>query len=160
MSIVVLVRRYVAETVYLVVFKQKTAYEMRISDWSSDVCSADLLWIEAADDKRDPVTLTTTEENARTFAPGGLRRFAAGGGEAGVILICGYFRATYGASIDLFRTLTSPIVEQFSETDQLDHRLSSAMGELVAQEVGTGAMTAALMKQVLVKIGRAYGRER
>src|SRR3546814_4678530 len=30
--------------VYVVVccFKQKTAYEMRISDWSSDVCSSDL----------------------------------------------------------------------------------------------------------------------
>src|SRR3546814_7967599 len=33
-------------------FKQKTAYEMRISDWSSDVCSSDLtvmtrlLWID------------------------------------------------------------------------------------------------------------------
>src|SRR3546814_6501799 len=26
-----------------VVFKQKTEYEMRISDWSSDVCSSDLL---------------------------------------------------------------------------------------------------------------------
>src|SRR3546814_20188111 len=26
-------------------FKQKTAYEMRISDWSSDVCSSDLLYI-------------------------------------------------------------------------------------------------------------------
>src|SRR3546814_19629793 len=25
-------------------FKQKTAYEMRISDWSSDVCSSDLLF--------------------------------------------------------------------------------------------------------------------
>src|SRR3546814_3927407 len=25
------------------VFKQKTAYEMRISDWSSDVCSSDLV---------------------------------------------------------------------------------------------------------------------
>src|SRR3546814_3615581 len=25
------------------VFKQKTAYELRISDWSSDVCSSDLL---------------------------------------------------------------------------------------------------------------------
>src|SRR3546814_12805378 len=24
-------------------FKEKTAYEMRISDWSSDVCSSDLL---------------------------------------------------------------------------------------------------------------------
>src|SRR3546814_5614192 len=28
--------------VYFVFFKQKTAYEMRISDWSSDVCSSDL----------------------------------------------------------------------------------------------------------------------
>src|SRR3546814_6033151 len=27
-------------------FKQKTAYEMRISDWSSDVCSSDLIRIE------------------------------------------------------------------------------------------------------------------
>src|SRR3546814_7700075 len=33
----------VAEYVYLFFFfKQKTAYEMRISDWSSDVCSSDL----------------------------------------------------------------------------------------------------------------------
>src|SRR3546814_1518381 len=29
-------------------FKQKTAYEMRISDWSSDVCSSDLLGAKAA----------------------------------------------------------------------------------------------------------------
>src|SRR3546814_9380066 len=28
--------------VFFFVFKQKTAYEMRISDWSSDVCSSDL----------------------------------------------------------------------------------------------------------------------
>src|SRR3546814_2682090 len=28
-------------------FKQKTAYEMRISYWSSDVCSSDLIGIEA-----------------------------------------------------------------------------------------------------------------
>src|SRR3546814_3115109 len=27
-------------------FKQKTAYEMRISDWSSDVCSSDLAAVE------------------------------------------------------------------------------------------------------------------
>src|SRR3546814_15458570 len=27
---------------YYFFFKQKTAYEMRISDWSSDVCSSDL----------------------------------------------------------------------------------------------------------------------
>src|SRR3546814_14309633 len=29
--------------VWLCCFMQKTAYEMRISDWSSDVCSSDLL---------------------------------------------------------------------------------------------------------------------
>src|SRR3546814_1828343 len=28
--------------VYVFFYKQKTAYEMRISDWSSDVCSSDL----------------------------------------------------------------------------------------------------------------------
>src|SRR3546814_11541334 len=26
-------------------FKQETAYDMRISDWSSDVCSSDLLFV-------------------------------------------------------------------------------------------------------------------
>src|SRR3546814_4710925 len=29
------------------VFKQKTAYEMRISDWSSDVCSSDLIKLDS-----------------------------------------------------------------------------------------------------------------
>src|SRR3546814_2113177 len=28
---------------FIFFFKQKTAYEMRISDWSSDVCSSDLI---------------------------------------------------------------------------------------------------------------------
>src|SRR3546814_4958789 len=32
-------------------FKQKTAYEMRISDWSSDVCSSDLAVYSDADAK-------------------------------------------------------------------------------------------------------------
>src|SRR3546814_6488481 len=30
------------QLVFFFFFKQKTAYEMRISDWSSDVCSSDL----------------------------------------------------------------------------------------------------------------------
>src|SRR3546814_7911423 len=33
---------YVLRIVCFFFFKQKTAYEMRISDWSSDVCSSDL----------------------------------------------------------------------------------------------------------------------
>src|SRR3546814_4236521 len=42
-------------------FKQKTAYEMRISDWSSDVCSSDLRGAEqracAGAERRPPTRL-------------------------------------------------------------------------------------------------------
>src|SRR3546814_12176772 len=38
-------------------FKQKTAYEMRISDWSSDVCSSDLALV--------PMRSRTAETNAK-----------------------------------------------------------------------------------------------
>src|SRR3546814_5577106 len=41
---------YSVQNVVVFFFKQKTAYEMRISDWSSDVCSSDLSsgWIDGA----------------------------------------------------------------------------------------------------------------
>src|SRR3546814_4291275 len=35
---------------FIFFFKQKTAYEMRISDWSSDVCSSDLVVIKLRPD--------------------------------------------------------------------------------------------------------------
>src|SRR3546814_7120876 len=41
-------------------FKQKTAYEMRISDWSSDVCSSDLPHLH-----RDAVDLAGVAEAGR-----------------------------------------------------------------------------------------------
>src|SRR3546814_556152 len=34
---------------FFLFFKQKTAYEMRISDWSSDVCSSDLFAVQGRD---------------------------------------------------------------------------------------------------------------
>src|SRR3546814_4150830 len=42
-------------------FKQKTAYEMRISDWSSDVCSSDLVrpGPVASASRRTPLALAT-----------------------------------------------------------------------------------------------------
>src|SRR3546814_5355287 len=39
-------------------FKQKTAYEMRISDWSSDVCSSDLKLNVGLDWESGPAGLT------------------------------------------------------------------------------------------------------
>src|SRR3546814_18078589 len=45
--------------IFFFFFKQKTAYEMRISDWSSDVCSSDLLkWIRS-------ISTQSAEENLR-----------------------------------------------------------------------------------------------
>src|SRR3546814_2257197 len=54
-------------------FKQKTAYEMRISDWSSDVCSSDL---------HDDRTLDATTDgggagNVRRARPGARHRHGA-----------------------------------------------------------------------------------
>src|SRR3546814_6912693 len=40
---------YVVFCLFVFFFKQKTAYEMRISDWSSDVCSSDLMEEGAAE---------------------------------------------------------------------------------------------------------------
>src|SRR3546814_3534297 len=66
--------------VVFVFCKQKTAYEMRISDWSSDVCSSDLeearpvIWVDGVQRLRDilelighlaPVALAAAEEGAR-----------------------------------------------------------------------------------------------
>src|SRR3546814_4494444 len=67
-------------------FKQKTAYEMRISDWSSDVCSSDLgpgimAWGRPPDSRpprrADPLRQdlrrnVATKHSGQTF--GGLRR--------------------------------------------------------------------------------------
>src|SRR3546814_1750306 len=52
-------------------FKQKTAYEMRISDWSSDVCSSDLGGFEGedlVDDRLDRPALDQRGDLAQLIA--------------------------------------------------------------------------------------------
>src|SRR3546814_7465361 len=44
----VLVEFMCSKFICIFFFKQKTAYEMRISDWSSDVCSSDLVDLKPA----------------------------------------------------------------------------------------------------------------
>src|SRR3546814_2009872 len=53
-------------------FKQKTAYEMRISDWSSDVCSSDLLEVLDAVDRVTNVTIERRMEGRRAGDPDAL----------------------------------------------------------------------------------------
>jgi AraC family transcriptional activator of mtrCDE len=47
----------------------------------------------------------------------------AGDGDPEIVLICGFFHASYGSSLELFGNLSSPIVERFDASDQLDHKL-------------------------------------
>src|SRR3546814_4360098 len=57
-------------------FKQKTAYEMRISDWSSDVCSSDLTWDDCqrqwhrADLERRPRLVQGSRGGVALYRPG------------------------------------------------------------------------------------------
>ncbi|MFM0224306.1 AraC family transcriptional regulator [Paraburkholderia dipogonis] len=83
-----------------------------------------------------------------------INRFRAGNAEPMTVMICGYFKASFGASINLFGTLATPIVEQFEASDRLDVYLRTAFDELVAQEIGAGAMSGALLKQVIVALVR------
>src|SRR3546814_3790631 len=48
-------------------FKQKTAYEMRISDWSSDVCSSDLV---SGRDPDNRATALVPPDGTRTVSRG------------------------------------------------------------------------------------------
>jgi AraC family transcriptional regulator, activator of mtrCDE len=108
----------------------------------------------AGDDGNPPMSKFVGKRSQEDEESGTMLRYVAGSGEPQVMLICGYFRANYGISIDLFATLAGPIVERFEAADQVDQKLKSALAELVAQEVGMGAMTTALLKQVLVTLLR------
>src|SRR3546814_3078911 len=53
-------------------FKQKTAYEMRISDWSSDVCSSDLVIGSADPEQRISAWLSRIHGSLLIGRTGGL----------------------------------------------------------------------------------------
>lgn len=85
---------------------------------------------------------------------GGVNRFSVGDTAPRTVMICGHFEARYGGSTGLFDMLAAPIVETFAPADRIDQRLLAALDELLRQEVGAGAMSAALLKQVLVTLLR------
>src|SRR3546814_7139941 len=61
---------------YFFFFKQKTAYEMRISDWSSDVCSSDLVDREVFDEEVRIVLQRLLVERVQHSVAGTVRRGA------------------------------------------------------------------------------------
>lgn len=110
--------------------------------------------IEVAVADSENRTLEAVDGGVHTISTDAIRSFVAGEGAPDVVMICGFFTASYGHAADLFGTLTAPIVEQFDASDELDQKFKRALSELVVQEVGAGAMIAALLKQVLVTLLR------
>src|SRR3546814_5134970 len=58
-------------------FKQKTAYELRISDWSSDVCSSDLRVVAERDDLAGALAATERERDKAEAERDQLKRAAS-----------------------------------------------------------------------------------
>src|SRR3546814_10831799 len=89
-------------------FKQKTAYEMRISDWSSDVCSSDLDFGTDAQKRRFLPTiadgglgaLAITEPTAGSDATGMRTRFTPEGDE--IVIDGGKIFITDGDVADIY----------------------------------------------------------
>lgn len=66
----------------------------------------------------------------------------------------GHFHAAFGDVVDMFDGLSTPIVERFSETDDLPAKLKLALVELQGKQPGSVCMTSLLMKQALVLLLR------
>lgn len=94
--------------------------------------------------------LHSSKETEKGVVP----RFSAGDEADALILVCGFFRAFYGSTVELFASLSAPIVERFDAEDKVDARLKEALDELATQEVGFAAMSSALLKLVIVALLR------
>src|SRR3546814_12941325 len=70
-------------------FKQKTAYEMRISDWSSDVCSSDLVNVVASGFAFYSITLAARPKDRNHPYGHGKVEFFSVFLEGGLIFIAG-----------------------------------------------------------------------
>src|SRR3546814_11113242 len=86
---------------FFFLFKQKTAYEMRISDWSSDVCSSDLIERTAASARG---IIDGDGRNAVAEVSGAARELKVAIGEARLTI------ADIGRQTDAIGTRTLPTV--------------------------------------------------
>lgn len=84
----------------------------------------------------------------------GVLRIGVPNEEPEVVQICGFFNASFGQCVGLFRELREPVIEKFEPTDKIDLKLREAIEELCSQEIGMGAMTASLLKQVIIALVR------
>jgi AraC-like DNA-binding protein len=111
--------------------------------------------IEVPDERRTGADPETVHARDVIEKKNGIYQFVAGDpGAAEINFVCGFFRASYGQSTDLFGGLNEPILEKFGATEGVDVRLRSAVAEFLGHEIGSDAMSATLLKQVIILLLR------
>src|SRR3546814_1887940 len=131
-------------------FKQKTAYDMRISDWSSDVCSSDLfghILCAQHEDKAPPLFDTDRDVADEDRGPGLVGRDIDFGEQAGrqTATRIGQDRARAARPRRTVETVA----------DEVQPRHSGAAVFEADADLGLGALTAAVGERA--KIGRPVG---
>ena len=102
----------------------------------------------------EPTRSTTRSFDVAQLEGGRITEFVAGSGSPELVVMCGYFQTSYGKSIDIFNTVSSPIVEQFDASDRIDQSLAAVYAESGSQRIGRAAMMASLLKQVILTLLR------
>src|SRR3546814_4108238 len=118
---------------FLFFFKQKTAYEMRISDWSSDVCSSDLTELNIEGNSREEkfVRLVLDAQPAQvTLVPDEAGQITSNHGwdthkhRSYLQDMCALFKGE-GIRVSIFVDADPAMVEAAAETDRKSTRLNS-----------------------------------
>ncbi len=96
------------------------------------------------------------EKNCSTLVDGLLKFDAAGGQTGDLRTICATLTATYGGSFGLFDGLVRPIVDHAMDVPAVSAAFKMLAEERAAPDIGTHALTGALMKQCLVLLVRRH----
>jgi AraC-like DNA-binding protein len=87
----------------------------------------------------------------------GLLKFDAAQGETGDLrTICATLTATYGGSFGLFDSLAHPIVDDATDIPAVRSAFQMLADERAAPDIGTHALTGAIMKQCLILLVRRH----
>jgi AraC-like DNA-binding protein len=86
----------------------------------------------------------------------GLVKFTAGDGSRDTLVVCATISASYGGALGLFDYLRGPVVDDVSQNEAMSRLFNAMLAEIARPEIGTRALTEALMKQCLVLLLRRH----
>lgn len=105
---------------------------------------------------KEAVRDVVAEENCSMLLDALLQFDAAGGGAGDLRVMCATVTASYSGSFGLFDSLIGPIVDDVTDLAGVRSAYDMLEAERNAPDIGTQAITAALMKQCLILLIRRH----